>query len=194
MFIFEGKINIKIKEIDSGIFLDTDDFYISCLPMSHGTPCLAYSFVEKEKIRINKEKLEKLKIKGSIIRDLAKGKDIIWNDKKVKAKDLTYSQPEKKITFIFDTTLNENCFKIAENSDLLISEATYTQKDEDADGFRYHMTAHQAGEIAKKSKSKRLILSHLSQRYEMNEKAILDEAKKVFKNSEVAQDLTKTEV
>lgn len=194
LFIFEGKLDIKIKEVESGIFFQDSDFYLMAEPMKHGAPCLAYSFIEKEKTRILKEKLEKLKIRGPIIRELAQGKDIVWNGKKIKAKDLTYSQEKKKITFIFDTVLNENCYKIARDSDLLVSEATYTKKDVDASGFQYHMTAHQSAEIAKKSNSKRLILSHLSQRYEYKEKFVLAEAKKVFKNTTIAQDLTKTEV
>ena len=56
------------------------------------------------------------------------------------------------------------------------------------------MTAEQAAGIAKKSKSKKLILTHISQRYEKNESKVLAEAKKTFKNVRLAEDLMEVEV
>jgi ribonuclease Z len=194
LFVFDGKIRYEIHEVESSKFEETDDFYLEARSMQHRTPCVAYSFVEKEKLRVNKEKLGKLGIKGKIVSELAKGKDIEFQNKKIKARELTYSQPGRKITFILDTKINENCYKIAENSDLLICESTYTTKEsEQAEEYK-HLTAAQAAEIAKKAKAKRLVLTHLSQRYENKEKLILDEAKKVFKNTEIAEDLARIEV
>lgn len=197
MFIFKGKLKYKIKEIDSGIFFENHDFFLKAEKMIHGAPCLAYSFVEKEKTRINKSRLNKLKIKGKIIAELAKGKDIIWQGKKILAKNLVYKQPERKISFIFDTEINSNAVEIAKNSDLLICESTFMENSENGKDLaeRYHhLTAKQAAEIAKKSCSKKLILTHLSQRYENKEKLILQEARKIFKNAEIAEDLMKVEV
>ena len=57
-----------------------------------------------------------------------------------------------------------------------------------------HLTAKQGAEIAKESKSKKLLLTHISQRYETNLKKLLNEAKKVFKNSVLVEDLDKVEV
>lgn len=189
MFVFKGKINYKIQEIDRGLVFENSDFKIEASQMTHGTPCLAYSFIEKEKIRIDKAKLNKLKIKGKIISELARGKDIVWNNKKVKAKDLTYQQEERKITIIMDTGINNNAIELAKNSDLLISESTFLESDKEKAEEYNHLTAKQAGEIAKKSKSRQLILTHISQRYELREKEVLAEAKKVFKNVSIAHDL-----
>lgn len=194
LFVFVGKIKYEIHECESGKILENSDFYIEAEKMQHGTLCLAYSFIEKDKIRIKKEKLEKLKIQGKIISELQKGKDIEWNGKKIKAKDLTYKQKGKKITIIMDTRINSNMLKIAENSDLLISEAVYTDKEKDLALEYKHLTAKQAAETAKKAKSKKLILTHLSQRYDNKEKFILGEARKIFNNTEIAEDLEKIEV
>ena len=56
------------------------------------------------------------------------------------------------------------------------------------------MTAAQAATLAKKSKAGKLILVHLSQRYENKEKIVEKEAKKVFKNTTIAEDLTSLEL
>jgi len=194
IFVFQGKIKYEIHECNAGKILKTKDFLIEAEKMFHGTPTLAYSFIEKEKLRINKQKLKNLKIQGKIISELQKGKDIIWNNKRIKARDLTYIQKGKKITIIMDTSVNSNMLEIARNSDLLITEATYAEKEANLAKEYKHLTAKQAAQIAKKSKSKRLILTHISQRYGNNENILLNEAKKTFKDTILAEDLMRTEV
>lgn len=189
IFIFRGKIRYEIHECKPGKILETKDFIIQAEKMQHGTSTLAYSFIEKNKIKIKKEKLKKYKIQGKIISQLQQGKNIKWHGKTIKAKGLTYLQKGKKITFIFDTKINSGCRKIAKNSDLLISEAVYSEKEKQIAGDYKHLTAKQAALIAKESKSKKLILTHISQRYENNENLILNEAKKVFKNTILSDDL-----
>jgi len=195
LFVFVGKIKYDVTEIESGKVFETNDFYVEALPMIHGAPCLAYSFVEKDRLRISKEKLEKLKLPDkSLIKNLQQGKDIEVGSKKIKAKDITYLQKGKKITFILDTGINENCYKIAKNSDILICEATYTKKEEELALAYRHLTAGQAGQIAKNANVKKLILTHISQRYENKEKQVLKEAKKTFQNTSIAEDLDKIEL
>ncbi len=193
LFVFKEKIKIKVHEVTNKVF-ETPDFLIKARAMNHGTPCLAYCFKEKDKLRINKEKLKKLGVKGKIISKLAKGKDIKWKGKKIKAEDLTYKQKGKKITFILDTKVNKNMVKIAKNSDLLIEESTYTNKENQLAKEYKHLTAEQAAKTAKKAKVEKLILTHLSQRYENKENQLLKEAKKQFSNTKIAEDLMKVEV
>ena len=181
----------------SGTPLDTKEFTIEALSMQHDTPSLAYSFTIKEKSRLNKEKLEKLKLpSGMIITELAQGKTIKYKGKTIKGKDLIYKESQRKITIIMDTIENPNTIKIAKNSDLLICVSTYNEEGAQLAKEHKHLTAKQAATIAKKSKSKKLFLTHLSQRNEtkQNKKQILEEAKKVFKNTIIAQDLDNLEI
>ena len=195
LFIKTGKIKIKVKEISSGKIFDTPDFYVLASQMKHGAPCTAYAFVEKDRIRIDKNKLKKLNLpQSSLISRLQKGKDISYKGRKIKANKVTYKERGRKICFIFDTAINNNAIKIAKNSNLLICEATYTEKESDLAREYKHLTAKQAATIAKKSRSKKLILAHLSQRYENSEGKILNEAKKIFKNAKIAEDLDRIEI
>ena len=87
--------------------------------------------------------------------------------------------------------------KIAKDSDLLISESTFLNDSENGSSLAeedFHLTAKQAAETAKKAKVKKLILTHISQRYDGNEKPLLQEARKIFKNTEIAEDFFKVEV
>jgi ribonuclease Z len=196
MYISKGDdYKIETRELSSGLALEEKEFKIECAPMQHDAPCLAYSFTIKEKSRIDKAKLKKLKLpeNSPLIGQLAQGKTIEFEKKKIDGKKLIYTEPQRKITYIMDTRENENTIKIAENSDILICESTYSAEEEEQAKEYSHLTSTQSAEIAKKSKSKQLILMHLSQRYE-NPKPILNEAKKVFKNTKVAEDFDKVEI
>ncbi|MCX8159175.1 MAG: ribonuclease Z [Candidatus Pacearchaeota archaeon] len=190
--ILDFHINLEIREIEQETLLDEKNFQIHAMPMSHGISSLAYSFILKDKIRLNKKKLKQLKLPNSpILKQLQQGKDIIINGKKIKASQVCYKENGKKITIILDTSLNQNCFSIAKNSDILITEASFTSKEKKQAEEYKHLLAKEAAQIAKKSKSKKLLLTHLSQRYERNPKQILDEAKKIFKNSFIVKDFDK---
>jgi ribonuclease Z len=180
---------IQIHEISSSKVLEEKEFQIDAQEMSHDSPCLAYSFTLKEKNRIDKKKLQKLKLPNNspLIGELQRGKTITFENKKIDGKKLIYSEPQRKITYIMDTRLNQGAIKLAEDSNILICESTYSKEEEEQAKEYAHLTSVQAAEIAKKSKSKKLFLMHLSQRYE-NPKIILDEAKKIFKDVKVAED------
>ncbi len=194
MFIFAGKIKLNVHEIDKGVFYENDKFYIEAFRLDHSAPTLAYVFREKDKLRIKKDQLKKLGLKGPLIGEIQKGKDIEFNGKKVKAKTLTYLQEGKKLSFIMDTRLCTECYEAAEKADLVVSESTYLDENKDKAEEYLHLTASQAAGIAKKSKAKKLILTHLSQRYEKCPQRILKEAKKVFSNTVVAEDLMRIEI
>lgn len=190
-FNFKREYEIKIKEVQ-GKFLDTKDFYLEAKLMQHRIPCNAYSFVKKGQTRIDKAKLKKSKIPGGpILQKLKQGKDIIYKKKKYLAKNLTYSEGNKKITIIMDTLFNKKIIPFAKESDILISESSFSHEIQNQAKKHKHMTIKQAAETAKKSKSKKLILTHISQRYENKSKKVLEEAKKIFKNTEIAKDLDK---
>ena len=178
------------------LILETKEFTIQATPMQHDTPSLAYSFTIKSKSRINKAKLAKLKIQGKLIGELAQGKKIKYKGKTIDGKKLIYGEPQRKVTYIMDTCPNPNTIKIAKDSDLLICESTHNEQGKELAKKHKHLTAKQAAQIAKSSNSKKLILTHLSQRNETKhaQKQLLQEAKKVFKNVSIAEDLDSLEI
>ena len=183
------KINLYVHEISSGIALNEKDFQVIAENMVHGPNTLAYSFILKEKTRLNKVKIKKLKLPNSpLLGKLQSGQDILWEGKKIKASSLTYKEKCKKITIILDTKMNNKAINLARHSDLLITESTFSEKDQKKAEEYFHLTAKDAATIAKKSKSKNLILTHISERYEHRLYAIEKEAKKTFKNSKIAKD------
>ncbi len=185
-FFLEGKIKINIHEIKSSKkIINEKDFYIEAKPLKHNIPTLAYNFIIKEKIRIKKSYIKN--VKGKILKKLSQGKDIKYKNKIIKAKLATYKQKAKKISFISDTKYFNNLYKIANNADLLISEATYAEEHKHKAKEYRHLTAKQAAQIAKKAKAKQLIITHFSQRYKTTN-ILTKQAKTIFKNTKAAED------
>ena len=191
----DGNFNIIVKEVSSGIIFDSDGFFIEAVEMEHDCPTVAYSFVVKEKKRLDKEKLEKLKIPNSpLIGELVKGKVVEINGKKVDGKKLMYVEPSRKVTFLMDTRMCNSAVKLAKGSDVLISEATHSVEEQEVATKYGHLSSVDAATIAKKAKVKALVLIHLSQRYEAVPKIIWGEAIKVFKDTIIPEDLEDVEL
>ncbi|MDP4012569.1 MAG: ribonuclease Z [Candidatus Nanoarchaeia archaeon] len=188
-FLTETIPKVKIIEIKKvGKFFENHDFCLDAQKLKHPIPCLAFSFIEKDKLRINKDKLKQLKIpKGPIIKDLTEGKNIKLNNKVIRYKEITYLQKGKKLTYLSNTGVSPSCIKAAKNADVIISEATFSKADEKKAIEYQHLTSEQAAQIAKKAKAKKLILTHFSPRYK-DTKDLEKEAKTIFKNTECASD------
>jgi len=187
---------IKIEEVTSkGKFFEGKDFYLAAEKMEHDIPTNAYIFVKKGQRRIDRTKLKKSRLpSGPILQKLKQGKNIIYGKKKYFARNLTYVEEDKKVSFVLDTKSNKRIVPFVKGSDLLICESSFMDDLKDLAEEHLHLTAKQAGEIAKKSKSRKLILTHISQRYDKDIRKLLAEAKKVFKKSSVAEDLDIVEI
>lgn len=182
------QLKIKVKEC-SGVCFQNKDLIIQAYSMSHNAPTNAYTFTIKEKRRLDKKKLRSLKLPNSpLLGQLQQGKDITWKGKKIKSSSVSYLENGKKLAIILDTRMNAEAVKAAQNADLVITESTFL-KDEEKRAQEYaHLTAEQAATIAKKAKAKKLILTHISQRYEHQLSLVEKEARKVFKNTKIAKD------
>ena len=187
-YINEDKLSIKVKEISTGTFYKGKEFSLVSEKLKHRIICLGYSFIENDKVKINTEYTKKFGLtQHPLLGKLQKGKDVIYKGKKIPAKKATSIKKGKKITVILDTELTNSAIKLAKESDTLICEATYLDNLKSHAKLYKHLTAKQAADIAKKSKSKKLILTHFSQRYKTT-KDLEKEAKKTFKNTFASKD------
>lgn len=188
---FETKFNIKIHEVHDGVFFEDDDFLLESIPMKHPVPCVAFSFVEKDRRRIKVDVIKKLGIpEGPLLGDLQRGKSITHKGKKVSVDEVTTLVKGRKIVFMTDTLMNENCFKIADGADVLICDSTYSSKLKDKAAEHGHLTALEAAQIASKSGVKKLVLTHFSARYK-NTLEVEEDARTAFDNVVSAYDFMK---
>lgn len=195
LFGFKKELKLEVHEINQGVFLDEEEFYIESGKAFHGTPTNIYSFVKKGLLRIDKSKLKKSGIpEGPLLGKIKTKQDILFNGKKFKWKDLTYQDKDMKVSFIIDTLYDKSFVSFAKGSNVLVCESEFSSEIKEKAEEHLHMTAEQAGELAKKAQVEKLVLTHISQRYENDLKKILDEAKGVFKNTILVKDLDTVEI
>ena len=194
VFVFDKRLDLIVKEVREGIFFKNNDFYIEAFILEHGIETLGYRFVEKDKRKIDMRKIRKFGIpEGPLLGKFQQGKSVEYNGKKINSVDVTYIENGKKVAYVTDTILCDNCYRVADNADLLISEATYSSKLADKSEEYGHMTAKQAAELANKSNSKQLVLIHFSARYK-NTQELEEDARNIFDNVICANDFMKIEL
>lgn len=186
------KANLKLHEIiNNGVFFENEDFILKAFRLEHTTTCLGYVLIEKDRRNVDVNYVKKFGLKQHpILRDLQQGRDIMWNGKKILAKNATKIKKGKTISIVLDSKACRNIITNVKNSDLLICEATLGDEFEEKADVYKHLTASQSAKIAKDSSVKKLILTHFSQRYK-NVDNLVKDARKIFKNTLAAEDLMK---
>lgn len=188
VFSFKRDYEIAYTELSSSVFFENENFSLSCELMEHGIPCLAYSILEKGHLRIKPNVVKELG-PGIHIKDLKEGRDVVWNGKKIKSRNSVYKEKDKKISIVMDTKKNVRIVPFVKDSDILISEGTYSDELKKEAEKNMHLTVKQVAEIAKKSKAGKLIIVHVSSRY-LDDLSVLEkEARLVFANVFFPRDL-----
>jgi len=189
---------VEIHEIkEGGVVCQEKEYEVNVALTDHVVPSLAYALLEKPRPgRFNTLKAEALGVpEGPLWSKLQRGEKVKTPTGRVVKPEHVVGKPRlgRKIVYSGDTRPIESLVNLAEGSDLLIHEATFDDELlgkalEDA-----HSTPSQAAETAKKAKVKRLILTHLSSRYK-SAQSLLEQARKIFSNTDVAEDFMKIEV
>ncbi len=192
---FKPTFSIRVIEANEGIVYESDKFYIRAYPVKHSVQTLAFQFVEKDRRKINLEYVKKFGLeRHPILGKLQRGETIEWKGNKITPEEGTIIVKGKKISYVMDTLFFDELVEFVKESDLLICEATFSDELKEIAREYMHMTAKDAAELALRSNSKMLYLTHLSQRYEKNPEKILEEAKSIFKNSNLAEDFLRIEL
>jgi ribonuclease Z len=189
---------IAIHEVyEAGVVCEEQEYVIQTVWANHVIPSLAYAFVEKPRPgKFYPAKAKALGVpEGPLWSKLQHGHKIKLPDGRVvKSEDVTGSpRPGRKIVYTGDTRPFKGLLKFAAGADLLIHDATLDDglaERAEEDG---HSTPEQAAKIAKKAKIKQLILTHVSARYD-DTSILVKQAKKIFKNTQVAEDFMKIEI
>jgi ribonuclease Z len=191
-----SELDVNVHEVRNGIIFDGDDFQIESFEVDHDCAAVGYSFIVKEKSRLDRDKLAKMKLPNSpLLGELAKGKVVVIAGKKVDGKKFLYREEGRKVSFVMDTRYNDEIVKAVKGADLLVCESTFSaEESSELLGERAHLSSVEAAKIAKRGKVKGLVLVHLSQRYDGIPKVILGEAKTVFESVVIPEDLESVEL
>jgi len=92
--------------------------------------------------------------------------------------------PGQKITYVTDVVYHaanaKKIVELARGSDYLFIEATFMQQDVAHAAAKYHLTAHQAGTLARLSGAQRVIPFHFSPKYAGQAELLRQELQSAF--------------
>jgi ribonuclease Z len=189
---------VEINQILSeGVVCDEDEYTVVATKSNHAVESYAFSFVEKPRPgKFYPKKALALGVAaGELWSKLQKGEEITLKDgRTIKPSDVMGPlRAGRKIIYTGDTKPFESFAKFAEGADLVIHDCTFDDSLVEKAGVDGHSTPTQAAEQAKAAGAKQLVLSHISARYP-NAGLLLEQAKKTFPNSILAEDFMELEL
>jgi ribonuclease Z len=159
--------------------------------LEHSVPCVGYSIVEDDRPGVfDVEKARSLDVpEGPLFGRLQLGHDVTVDGRAIRSREVVGPpRPGRRIAFCTDTRPCAAAVDLGRNADLFIHEATYANDHAREALERFHSTAEEAARIARQAVPQRLILTHVSARYE-DDLLLLADARPLFAATEVAHDL-----
>ncbi|MBS3679647.1 ribonuclease Z [Ornithinibacillus massiliensis] len=190
---------LSFVELSEGIIVEEEGFIVSCKKLDHGIP--SYGFRIEEINKPGELQVEKLKSDGinpGPVYSLIKENETttLEDGRMIHRKDyIGPDKPGRHIVILGDTRSTELNQDFVQAADLLVHEATFDKESYELAHNYYHSTTAQAADLAKAGKVKKLVLTHVSSRYQKQDlDQLLDEARAIFPNTEIAHDFFKLSV
>ena len=211
---FAGANSFRREDLGSSqcedcILVSDPGFRVRTVMLEHGIPVLAFALEERARINIWRIRVEAMGLKvGPWLRAF---KDAILRGDcddtpiAVAWADSSQSRPShlplgqlksetmritagRKIAYVVDAAFtNRNAdtiIALAANADILFIEATFLHEDTARAAARNHLTARQAGTLARRANVKQLRTFHFSPRYRGRGDCLAEEAQSAFLGSE----------
>jgi len=190
---------------DPFTLLEDPMFVVNAVSLNHQIPSFAYALEERFHINVNKQKLHDAGLRiGAWISEV---KQHIWQGTPddvrimvalydehrredraltlgdIKDQFLTISRGQKIVYVVdarYDSANEAKIVALAQDADMFYCESPYLDADAEQAHARYHLTARQAGLMARKARARDLTVFHFSPRYTGNGAALEQEAREAF--------------
>lgn len=157
-------------------------FRVTARRLSHSIESYGYRLEEPDGVTMLPDRLAAYGIRGPLVGRLQRdGKVTAPDGRTVTLGECSVPRPGQKAAFVMDTRLCDAIAPLAGQADLLIIESTFLDEDARLAQEYGHLTAAQAGRVAAESGVRRLVLTHVSERYgDAYQKRFTDEAAQAF--------------
>ena len=192
----------RIREIAPWETIMYGDITLTAAPLAHRIETFGYRIEEKQRSgRFDVERARELGVPpGPLYGRLKEGGSITLEDGRVvDGRELCGPpRPGRSIVYCCDTIYTPDAVELARGADLLIHEATFSNRDTDLAEQRGHSTTGMAARVAAEAGVGRLVITHISPRYsplgETGPAELLREAREIFPDTEIAHDLMTLEI
>jgi ribonuclease Z len=175
---------VEVQELRGGEFLQRKGYGIRAVRVDHRVNALGYAL--EEDVRPGRFDPEAAKRLG-----VASGPDFgkLQKGQAVKLADGTEVKPEqvmgaartgRRVVISGDTRPCAAMVEISRGADLLVHEATFSDDEQARALETRHSTAREAAKVAAEAKVKRLVLTHLSSRHDVDPRPLIEQAKQEY--------------
>jgi ribonuclease Z len=191
---------IELREFASlpelTVVLESEDYKVSACQLDHRIFALGYRVDEHPRPgRFIVERARSLAVpEGPLWGRLQSGEDVQLEDGRViRPSDvLGPERSGKSVAYCLDTRPCAMSIELARGVDLLVHEATYTEEFAREAREYGHSTAAQAARTARDAGANQLLITHFSTRFP-DATPLLEEARAIFSNTVLAEDLMEIE-
>ena len=170
-------------------YFEMNGYHIHAFRVKHNVVCYGYSVEIKRVGRFSVEQAKAQGIPMKLWNRLQKG-EVIEQDGNVYTPQMVLGPARKglKVTYCTDSRPVEAIVNAAQESDLLICEGMYAEKEKLAKAKQYkHMTFYEAAEIAQKAKAGELWLTHFSPSL-VRAESYMPKVREIFPNAHLGKD------
>jgi ribonuclease Z len=147
------------------VVVRTAAYTLGSATLSHSVETIGYRLVEHDGWRFDPERLAALRIEGAAIGQLRQQGQISHRGRTVEMPDVVDVHRGQVFACIMDTRWCAGALELVAGADLLVYESTFLSSEADLAERYGHLTAQQAGRLARVARARRLLLGHFSRRY-----------------------------
>jgi ribonuclease Z len=144
-----------------GVLASSKSYTLQARRLSHPVESYGYRLVEPDGRRMLPERLDSYGIEGPDVGRIQREGELGG----VVLDDVSEIRRGQRFAFVMDTRLCEGVYALAEGCDMLVIESTFLDAERELAVEHGHLTAGQAGSVARDAGVRHLVLTHFSQRY-----------------------------
>jgi ribonuclease Z len=185
--------DVRIREVEPGEGVSRDGCRMVPFATDHRTPSLGWSLVEDERPgRFHPERAEALGVpKGPLFGELQHGRTVALPDgRTVRPEDVVEpARRGRRVVVTGDTRPCAATVEAARGADLLVHDSTFGDAEQGRAVDTMHSTAREAARVARDAGVARLVLTHLSTRYDREFGPLVEQAREEYRGAlDVASD------
>ncbi|HUL58671.1 MAG TPA: ribonuclease Z [Anaeromyxobacteraceae bacterium] len=189
---------VRIHEVTAGERIRRDGCDLVAFATEHRTPSVGWTLAEDARPgRFHPEKAGALGVPtGPLFGALQRGKPVTLEDGRTVRPEEVVEPPRRgrRVSVTGDTRPCRGTVEGAAGADVLIHDCTFGDAEQARAEDTQHSTAREAARVARAAGVRRLVLTHLSTRYDREFEPLLEQARAEFAQVEVAHDGLEIEV
>jgi len=182
---------VEIHEVEPGETVRRAGATLRAFATDHRTPSLGWALVEDPRPgRFHPERARAAGVpEGPLWGELQRGRTVKLPDRLVEPEEVVEPPRRGRLLVVSgDTRPVAATAEAARGADLLVHDSTFGDEEQDRALDTYHSTAREAARVARQAGARRLLLTHLSTRYDADPSPLLRQAGEEFEGPEVAHD------